>query len=543
MPSWVWWCALSGRARDDGCVPNISSSAEGVRLAELLAVLSLGADLGMNQPMEHVLRQSLIALRLGELLGFDEAARAGLYHSSLIVWVGCHIDAYEQAKWFGDDLALKGDFRLIDATGTAPLKYVAGHLGAGRPLLARARMGVRFVAGGHRDVDGMLANHWYAADMLARRLGLGQEVCDTIGQTFERWDGKGIPHGTKGEDLLLPARIVALANVVEVYHRTSGDDGAVSVARERSGTQFDPALADLVAAEAPMLFEDLDLATSWGAVIDAEPGLTPPLPEDALDNALEAIANFVDIKSPFTLGHSRGVAELAARAATAMGLGGATATHVRRAGLLHDLGRLGVSNAVWDKTAELSAAEVERVRLHPYLTQRMLASSPGLAEYGATASQHHERLDGSGYPRGAGQASFTPSGRVLAAADAYHAKLEPRPHRGALTPAEAGAWLRAEVRQGRQDGDAAGAVLEAAGHRVRRRKEWPSGLTAREVDVLRLLARGMTTSEIAEALVISAKTADHHIEHIYAKAGVNNRARASLYAVQRGLMDDPAKLG
>ena len=173
----------------------------------------------------------------------------------------------------------------------------------------------------------------------------------------------------------------------------------------------------------------------------------------------------------------------------------------------------------------------------------MLASSPGLAEYGATAIQHHERLDGSGYPRGAGQASFTPSGRVLAAADAYHAKLEPRPHRDALTPAEAGAWLRAEVRQGRQDGDAAGAVLEAAGHRVRRRKEWPSGLTAREVDVLRLLARGMTTSEIAEALVISPKTADHHIEHIYAKIGVNNRARASLYAVQRGLMDDPAKLG
>ena len=225
--------------------------------------------------------------------------------------------------------------------------------------------------------------------------------------------------------------------MVEVYHRTSGDDGAVSVARERSGTQFDPALADLVAAEAPMLFEDLDLATSWGAVIDAEPGLTPPLPEDALDNALEAISDFVDIKSPFTLGHSRGVAELAARAATAMGLGSATATHVRRAGLLHDLGGLGVSNAVWDKTAELQAAEVERVRLHPYLTQRMLASSPGLAEYGATAIQHHERLDGSGYPRGAGQAWFHPagpgarrSGRVSRQAGAAAAPGRAHPGRG-----------------------------------------------------------------------------------------------------------------
>ncbi len=522
---------------------NVSPSAEGVRLAELLAVLSLGADLGMNQPMEHVLRQSLIALRLGELLGFGEAARAGLYHSSLIVWVGCHIDAYEQAKWFGDDLALKGDSRQMDATGTAPLKYMASHLGAGRPLLARARMGVRFVAGGHRDVTGMLANHWYAADTLARHLGLDQDVCDTIGQTFERWDGKGIPHGTKGDDLLLPARIVALADVVEVYHRTSGEDGAISVARERSGTQFDPALVDLVAAEAPMLFDGLDKATSWTAVIDAEPGLTPPLGEQELDRVLEAIADFVDIKSPFTLGHSRGVADLAARAAAAMGLDSATAIHVRRAGLLHDLGRLGVSNAIWDKTADLSPAESERVRLHPYLTQRMLASSSGLAGYGATAIQHHERLDGSGYPRGVGHTALTPAGRVLAAADAYHAKLEPRPHRGALTAVEAGAWLRAEVRQGRHDGDAAAAVLEAAGHRVHRRKEWPSGLTAREIDVLRLLARGMTNNEIAATLVISARTANHHVEHIYAKIGVNNRARASLYAVQHGLMDGPAKMG
>ncbi|HEY2332999.1 MAG TPA: HD domain-containing phosphohydrolase [Acidimicrobiales bacterium] len=523
-------------------MPSTSSPGHGVRLAELLGVLSLGADLGMNQPMEHVLRQSLIAVRLGELVGFDEAARASLYYSSMIAWVGCHIDAYEQAKWFGDDLALKGDARMIDATGIAPLRFAASHLGAGHPFLARARMGVRFVAGGHRDVDGMLANHWYAADMLAGRLGLDSQVRATIGQTFERWDGKGIPNGTRGEDLLLPARIIALADVVEVYHRTSGDAGAMTVARERSGSQFDPALSDLVATEAATLFEGLDRATSWQEVVDAEPGLTATLSDDAFDDALEAIADFVDIKSPFTLGHSRGVAELAANASTAMGLDDAAGTHVRRAGLLHDVGRLGVSNAVWDKTTPLSASELERVRLHPYLSHRMLASSPGLAEYAATAVQHHERLDGSGYPRGVTQTALGTAGRVLAAADAYHAKLEPRPHRAALSPADAGAWLRAEVREGRQDGDAVNGVLEAAGHRVRRRKEWPSGLTTREVEVLRLLARGLTNNEIAAQLVISRKTANNHIEHIYAKLGVNNRARASLYAARHGLMDDPGKM-
>jgi HD-GYP domain-containing protein (c-di-GMP phosphodiesterase class II) len=524
-------------------VTGTSAQIEDVRLAELLAVLSLGADLGMNQPMEHVLRQSLIALRLGELLGFDDSARASLYHSSLIVWVGCHIDAYEQAKWFGDDFALKGDFRMIDATGViTPLKYMASHLGAGHPLLARARIGVRFVAGGHRDIDGMIANHWYAADTLAHRLGLDQAVRDTIEQSFERWDGKGMPHGVRGDDLLLPARIVALADVLEVYHRTSGEAGAITVARERSGTQFDPALVDLVAVEAPALFESLDEAT-WATVIDAEPGLTAPLADDALDDALEAIADFVDIKSPFTLGHSRGVAELAAIAATSIGLDSESACHVRRAGLLHDVGRLGVSNAVWDKAAALSGAERERVRLHPYITDRMLASSPTLAQYGATAIQHHERLDGSGYPRGVGRESLSPMGRVLAAADAYHAKLEPRPHRDALAAPEAMTWLRAEVRDGRLDGDAVEGVLAAAGHPVRRRKQWPADLTSREIDVLRLLARGLTNSEIAAALVISVKTAGNHVEHIYAKIGVNNRARASLFAVQHGIMDHPAKMG
>ncbi|HEX6654936.1 MAG TPA: HD domain-containing phosphohydrolase, partial [Candidatus Limnocylindria bacterium] len=213
-------------------------------------------------------------------------------------------------------------------------------------------------------------------------------------------------------------------------------------------------------------------------------------------------------------------------------------TTIRRAGLVHDFGRLGVSNGIWDKRGPLTPAEMERVRLHPYLSERMLAFSPARAPLGAIAGQHHERLDGSGYPRGLSGGVITPAGRLLAAADVYHAMTEARPHRPARTSQEAAAELRAEVTAGRLDGDAVDAVLRAAGHRVRRQREWPAGLTGREVEVLRLVTHGLSTREIAERLIITRKTAANHVEHVYAKIGVSNRARAALFAMQHGLMSD-----
>jgi putative nucleotidyltransferase with HDIG domain len=514
-----------------------------LRLAELVAMLSLGADLGMGQPMEHAMRQCVIALRLGARLGLDEQDRTSLYYVSLIAWVGCHIDAYEQAKWFGDDLALKRDSRSRDMTGLAPLAFLASHLGAGKPALERARLGARFLAGGHRDAAGMLANHWFAADTLAGQLGLDHRARATLAQTFERWDGKGSPDGAKGEQILLTSCIINLADVIEVFRRTGGIDAAIAVARERSGSQFAPNVVEVVVSHADALLADLESVGTWDAVIAAEPGLARPLGEDELSAALDAIADFVDIKSPYTLGHSRGVADLAAATAEHLQLGAADVTHVRRAALLHDIGRLGVSNAVWDKPGALTRGEVERVRLHPYLTERMLAGSPTLAALGATAAQHHERLDGSGYPSGMRADDLTPCGRVLAAADAYHTKREPRPHRIAYDADRAAAWLQDEVRAGRLDGDAVDGVLRAAGHPTRRRKAQRSGLTAREVEVLRLLARGLTNREIADALGISPKTAGRHIENIYLKIGVTNRARASLFAVTHGLMGVDTKMG
>jgi HD-GYP domain-containing protein (c-di-GMP phosphodiesterase class II) len=507
-----------------------------VRLAELIAMISLGTDLGLGQPMEHAMRQSLIALRLAERLGLDETTRGVVYYVGLIGWVGCHVDAYEQAKWFGDDMALKADALHVDMAGLPARAFMWSHVGAGRGLMERARLGVRFVGDGRRAANDMVENHWLATNELAGRLGLGPQVREGLYQTFERWDGKGVPAEVKGSEILVPARVVNLADVVEVYHRTGGVDAAVAVARERSGTQFDPALVDVFCAEAPTLFSDIDSVTSWPAVIEAEPALGIVLSDRELESALEAIADFTDLKSPWTIGHSRGVADLACAATKIYGLSDGDAGSVRRAGLVHDLGRLGVSNAIWDKRGTLTPAEVERVRLHPYLTERMLASSEALASVGAIAVQHHERLDGSGYPRGLDGDAIAPAGRVLAAADAYHAMTEARPHRAARPAPEAAVELRAGVRRALFDGDAVDAVLRAAGHPVRRRRAWPAGLTTREIEVLRLLVRGLSNKEIAERLVISRKTAGSHVEHIYSKIGVSNRARASLFAMKHGLM-------
>jgi HD-GYP domain-containing protein (c-di-GMP phosphodiesterase class II) len=515
------------------------AAPSGVRLTQLLAALSLGTDLGMGHPMEHVLRQSVIALRLAEQLGLDQSARQVVYYTSLMAWVGCHIDAYEQAKWFGDDRALKHDIRLIDGGNAVDsASFLVRHLGAGQPLRRRARLAAGLLADGRRFLDEIADNHWRTADALMERLGLDGDVRDSVAQTFERWDGKGEPAGARGDEISLPSRLVNLADVVEVFHHAGGVDAAVAVARQRRGTQFDPALVDVFCEHAPLLFAELATVTSWDALMAAEPALDGELDASGCEVALEAVADFVDLKSPFTIGHSRGVAALADGAARHLGLPHGEVGTIRRAALVHDLGRLGVSNAVWDKDGPLTHAEVERVRLHPYLTERMLMSSPVLGPLALVAAQHHERLDGSGYPRGLRGDAISDGGKLLAAADVYRAKTEPRPHRPTAAPIEAAAVVRGEVRAGRLDGDCVEAVLFIAGHARRRRREWPAGLTTREVEVLRLVARGLSHKQIAERLVISRKTASNHVEHIYAKIGVANRAMAALFAMKHGLMLD-----
>ncbi len=511
-----------------------------LRLAELIAALSLATDLGLGLPQEHVLRQCRIALGLGERLGVDDADRAALYYVAMLAWVGCTADSHELSDLFGDDLALRAGAHEVDLAGLPMMGFLLRRVGTGRPPLRRAQMAVSLVANGGRAASEAMTAHCQVASAIARRLGLGPEVQEPLLHVFSRWDGGGIPGGASGEELPLAIRVVHIAAIAEVHHRGGGGvEAAVAVARDRAGGQFDPRLVEAFADCARELLDGLAQESSWDAVIAAEPGLAKALTDDELDSALEAVADFGDLKSPWFTGHSRGVSRLAAGAAQAAGLPGDAITELRRAALLHDLGRTGVPNTIWDKPGPLTEAERERVRLHPYYTERMLARPEALARLGAIAACHHERLDGSGYHRSLPGSALSPSARILAAADAYHAMTEARPYRPALGADDAAAELRGEVRAGRLDSDAAGDVLTAAGHgrTSARERARPAGLTARELEVLLLVARGATSRDVAEQLGIAEKTARNHVERIYSKLGVSTRAEASLYAMRHGLVE------
>jgi HD-GYP domain-containing protein (c-di-GMP phosphodiesterase class II) len=509
-----------------------------VRLAELIAALSLGVDLGFGQPMEHVLRQCLIALRLAELSGLDEQDRAAVYYTALLVNVGCHSDAHEQAKWFGDDIRLKSGKYAYDLGSLRGMLATMRLIGAGNPPLYRVRVGLEFALSGHRELDGMIAQHARLARMLAEQLELPAAVRDAVGAAYEQWDGHGWPGELRGDAVPVAARIALLAEYVEVAHRVRGVEAASALARRQAGRQFDPELARLLCARTGQVLDGLEATPPWQAVIAAEPVLAAPMSPAQLDAALTAIASFVDLKSPFSLGHSVAVADLAQEAARRLGLPRADVLTLRRAGLVHGFGRLGVSNSIWDRPGPLSAGEWERVRMYPYLTERMLRQSAALAPLGEIAVLHRERLDGSGYPRGLSGGAISRPARILAAAEAYQSKREPRPHRAARSAAEAAADMQQEVRAGRLDADAVSAVLQAAGHRLPRRQEGVGGLTGREIEVLILLARGLSNRQIGELLVITPKTAGNHVEHIYAKIGASNRAAAAMFAVQHGLLPE-----
>jgi putative nucleotidyltransferase with HDIG domain len=513
-----------------------SQRATAVSAGEVLAALSLATDLGTDQPLEHGLRTAVLCERLAAAAGGDEAARADAYHLGLVHSIGCTSDAHEAAAAYGDDRPYRSDFATIDSGRPAELMAFLWR----RTAESRAPHLAAFVgavlAGARRARSGVTA-HCEVGQRFAERLGLAPGVSEALWHVFERWDGKGLPRGVAGEQIPRAARVLHLARDADVHWRLGGAHGVRQALEARAGGAYDPALTAVALRELPAGLAALDEQPAWEAAMEARPTQPPALAGDALDGACRVIGEFADLKSVFTLGHSAAVAELAEAAAWRLGLAVADVAVVRRAGLVHDVGRVAVSTGIWEKASPLSTGECERVRLHPYFGERVLARCGGLAEVGAVAARHHERLDGSGYHRGAAAGDLPLAARVLAAADVCQAMTEPRPHRAALAPDVIARALDQEVVAGRLDGDAVAAVLQAAGLRGGAApRAFPAGLTAREVEVLRLVARGRSNKAIAAELRLSPKTVGHHVGHVYAKAGVSTRAAAALFAVEHGLL-------
>ena len=511
-----------------------ASSAEDLapRLAEVVGAFSLAADLGLGQPMEHGLRSCLIATRLAERLDVDAGVRDCTYWVSLLAMVGCTAESFEIRDVFGDDIALRRGMYDLGPSQVAQARYFVSRAGSDGGLLRRARSAAGLVVTGMRSVVETLVADCEVTARFAERLGLGAAVSDALQQKFTRWDGKGVPSGVAGQDIPFAARVLAVAWRVEAEHRLRGVDAALALAKRHAAATLDPELVALLEAAGPEILGELG-EESWEAVVAAEPPRAR-LTAAAFDDALEALGDFADLKSPWFTGHSRSVAELSQAAAGHLGLSERDVTLLRRAALVHSLGRAGIPNTIWDKPGPLTFSERERLQLYPYLTERILRRG-SLTRFAAIASASQERLDGSGYPQGLAGAAMTVSRRVLASADAYRAMCEPRPHRLAMSAEEAAKQLRTEAKAGRLDGQAAEAVLAAAGHTPKRRQAAPADLTSREVEVLRLIARGCTSAGAARELGIQTKTVGTHIEHIYAKIGASNRSAATLFAMEHGL--------
>jgi HD-GYP domain-containing protein (c-di-GMP phosphodiesterase class II) len=515
----------------------VPADEQPIRAAEVIGALSLATDLGTGQPLEHALRTAVLAVRLGELADASTSELADTYYVALLHASGCTSNGHEAIQVYDDDIAHRAAFFLIDPTSPAEvLAFYRANIGAGRaPEVREALVEEAIANAGPRAREGF-ATMCEVAQRFAGWLELGANVQAALEFVFARWDGRGFP-AVAGDELPLPIRLLHVARDVSLFLSASGPDEARGVIERRSGAAYDPRLAELTLDNFGDLLADLDETRMWEQALEREPHPQIWISGERVDAAFTAIAALTGLKSPWLREHSSGVAELAEAAAWRMGLQPGVVAELRRAALAHDVGRVGVSNAIWEKPGPLGFGDWERVRLHPHFTERAFAQSDALAPIGVLAGSHHERLDGSGYHRGTRGQALSQSARILAVADCYGAMREPRPHRPALDAAAAEAELQREVYEGRLDPGAVDAVLDAAGHRSRQRvRELPAGLTERELEVLRVLVRGESNQAIAERLGISARTVGHHIQHVYQKAGVRSRAAATVWAFEHDLV-------
>ncbi len=370
---------------------------------------------------------------------------------------------------------------------------------------------------------------------MARRLDLPAGVQIGLLDIFEWCNGKGRPRRLRGDDISLVARIVNVAGCASLFTRLGGPAAGVLAVRQRVGRLLDPEVANAFASVAATLLADLTRSTSETA-LDLEPRPISVDDGPQLDNALRTFGDAVDIKAPFLHGHSTGVARLVQATAACLRLAEVDTVDAVRAGYVHDLGRVAIPTAIWESPHDLNRDAWSQVQLHAYHSEQILQRSPPLAHIATLAGMHHERLDGSGYHRGATTRQLPMPARVLAAADVYQSLISDRPHCRAFSPQGAAAEVAAMARRGRLDADAVAGVLASASGAPQPRIQTSHGLTERQVAVLRLVAGGLSNRAIAGRLAISPRTAERHVQDVYLRIGVSSRAAAAIYAMQHGLL-------
>jgi HD-GYP domain-containing protein (c-di-GMP phosphodiesterase class II) len=501
------------------------------RLLELLGGLSAVLDLGTGSARDESLTRCLVATRFARRLDLSSEEVSAVLYTSLLEHLGCTAYASGLAAIFGDEVAatrvaFRTDWeRPADVLRTF-VPEVAAATGRSRPRV----LATMFTTGRTINAKAQPAT-CEVARAAARRLGLPPTVAEGVHSVLTAWNGKGFPP-LAGTAIPQCARITQVASVAVLFTFDNDVRTAMVQLADRAGTSLDP---ELVARFDPGLLDEVGTVDAYEAVLEAEPDPVRRVDDQQLAEVCRTFGDLVDLKSPSLHGHSTAVGDLAGDAAHRLRL--PEAERVRMAGYLHDLGRVAVSSAVWDKPGPLTRNERDQIELHPYYTERVLARIPALADLGRLAGQHHERSDGSGYHRGLLGGTTPLPARVLAAADRYRGLVEPRPHRAAVSPDEAARVLRDDAGAGRLDADVVATVLETAGHRTGVRRPRPAGLTDRQLEVLRLLASGLSNRQIAARLVVSPRTAERHVQDVYDKIGLSSRAGAALYAMEHGLIE------
>jgi HD-GYP domain-containing protein (c-di-GMP phosphodiesterase class II) len=508
------------------------------RLADVVGSLSVVTDLGFGLPPQNAMRSSLIATHLGRRLGLDDEELQAAFYVPLLLHIGCISMSHETAALFGNEIAVTravamtnlGDPQDIVATlipeATRGLSRSAAEERANALLTQAPTFGMRYDSASTE-----------VARATARRIGLPEVMQRGLYESAEAWNGDGFPRGLKGEDIAAAARITRLASDAAFFDQIGGPGLAVDAVRARAGTLHDPGMADVFIAHAADILAVVNSGEPEPLLLDIEPDPVVEIGKQQLLGVAAAVGNAADLKTPYTHGHSGATAETASAAGDRLGLDADALGEVQLAAFLHDVGRVGISNVVWEKAGPLNNAEWEEVRMHAYQAERIVARSERLDGLDRMIGMHHERLDGSGYHRGSRATEIPIGARIIAVADAWVSMQQPRPHRDALDQDRAAAELKAGADDGQYDPQVVTAILASAGLSKSQRPTLPAGLSSREVEVLRLVAAGHSNPEIAARLNISRRTAEHHVQHIYTKIGASTRPGAAMFAIEHDLLE------